>query len=499
MNEMSPISRPLRSIALCHSTQWCFLMLAMLCEIKRQHGTAIHVYVFSERSKKFYAKHLEQGLIDSVEVCSLVSDGAQRPFVGNRDALHAEARRIEERFGATYNEIMMTDRHIGRGFSLLAPNFPRSIQSESTEYDGILQKFNEDFAFWENEFKTKRIETMVFPQKIPALVARKLGIPTRNLTRTRIGNLFHWSENGEFTELPRLEERMAKVPPGQPVVELKAYSQYETNRQIAIANFDRLRALKNAAQWTLKYGVQRLTGRTAGYQWWSTVRHYLDLPSQWRDLRKLKLGTLDDLEPSRFVFFALQEEPEMSLSWQSPESWPQVAYLWQIARDLPAGIKLAVKEHIYAVGRRPHGFYRHLMDFKNVVLLDPLLPGADVVRACGAVATITSTAGFEAAWIGKPVISLSQHNLYNFLPHVRMPDMDSGGMRGVLNDIFSGRIDLKKAADDGARFYKALGDVSFDIGIYNMSDPSVFELDRLPTLLRTFLASFESTQELVSA
>ncbi|CAM9789294.1 unnamed protein product [Phaeothamnion confervicola] len=492
---MSGQPKVLRSVALCHSPQWRFLTLAMLRELKRKYGTAVHVYVFSDQGLKFYAKHAEPGLIDSIQVCALISDGAQRPFTGDRGALEAEARRIEQRYGVTYNEIMMTDRHIGRGFSLLAPNFPRSLQSEATDYSGVLQKFNADFAFWESEFREKRLDTMIFPQKIPGVVARTLGVPTRNLSRTRIGNLFHWAENGEFIELPRLQAVMANVPRGQPPVELATYSQYDTNRKIAIANFGWLRALRNSADWTVKFAMHRATGRSSGYQWWSSIRHYFGLPAQWREVRRLPLGTLADLQGSPFVFFAMQEEPEMSLSWQSPESWPQIAYLWQIARDLPAGVKLAVKEHIYAIGRRPHGFYRHLTDFKNVVLLDPLLPGADVVRAAGAIATITSTAGFEGAWIGKPVISLSRHSLYNFLDHVRLPDLEPGGMRAVLDDIFSGRIDLAKAAEDGARFHRALAGVSFDIGSYNMNKPSSLEPERLDEMLKSFEASFESASE----
>jgi hypothetical protein len=492
MNEMPRHSRPLRSIAMCHSPQWRFLMLEIVKRLKRDYGASVHTYVFQKQGMKFYEPALASGAIDSVQICSLISDGAQVPRTQPIEQLRAKALENEERYGVTYNEIMMTDRHIGRGFSLLAPKFPRSLQSENTDYWRIVQKFNDDFAFWENEFCSKRIDTMIFPQKIPAVVARSLGVPTRNLTRTRIGNLFHWSENGEFTELPRLEAQMAKVPAGQPAVELKAYSQYETNRKIAIANFGRVQALRNVAHWTARYLAQRAIGRTSGYQWKSTARHYLDLPSQWRELRKLQPGTLDDLKGLPFVFFVLQEEPELSLSWQSPESWPQLAYLWQIARDLPAGTKLAVKEHIYAVGRRPSGFYRQVMDFKNVVLLDPLLPGADVVRASSAVATITSTAGFEAAWIGKPVISLSQHSLYNFLEHVRLPDVEPGGMRAVLNDIFSSRIDLKKAVEDGARFHKALLDVSFDIGSYDMNKPVEFEKERLETLVKAFRNSFET-------
>jgi hypothetical protein len=489
MNEMLRPQRPLRSIALCHSPQWRFLMLEVLRELKRKYAATIHVYVLSQQGTKFYANDAYKGVVDSVQVCKLISDGAQEPFTGDRAMLEAEARRIERQYGTTYNEIMMTDRHIGRGFSLLSPKFPRSLQSEATTYLGILQKFNADFAFWEKEFGEKKFDVMIFPQKIPALVARKHGVPTRNLTSSRIDRLFHWSQNGEFIELPQLEAHMATVPRGLPPVELTSYAQYVINRRIAINNFSRRRALRNTVEWTFRYLLQRLSGRSSGYRWWSTVRHYFDLCSQWREMRRLRLGTLADLQGAKFVFYALQDEPEMSLSWQSPESLPQLAYLWQIARDLPAGVMLAVKEHIFAVGHRPQEFYRHLTDFKNLVLLDPLISGADVVRAASAVATITSTAAFECALLGKPVISLSRHNLFNFLDHVRQPDLEPGGMRGVLDDIFSGRIDLEKARDDGARFKRALAELSFDIGSYDMNNPE----NCTAVDLKTVVAAFESS------
>lgn len=182
----------------------------------------------------------------------------------------------------------------------------------------------------------------------------------------------------------------------------------------------------------------------------------------------------------------------MSLSWQSPESLPQVAYLWQIARDLPAGVMLVVKEHIFGIGRRPDEFYRQLTDFKNVVLLDPLVSGADVVRAASAVATITSTAGLECALLGKPVISLSRHNLFNFLAHVRQPDLDPRGMRGVLDDIFSARTDLARAKDDGARFKRALTELSFDIGAYDTNNPERFNAVDLNTVVAALESSFEA-------
>jgi hypothetical protein len=481
-------SRPLRGIAMCHSAQWRFLMLEIVKRMKRDYGAAVHLYVFQQQGMKFYASAVTSGTIDSVQICSLISDGAQAPLTRPIEQLRVKALENEERYGVTYNEIMMTDRHIGRGFSLLAPKFPRSLQSENTDYWRIVQKFNDDFAFWENEIRSKTIDLIVFPQKIASVVARKLNVPTRNLTRSRIGNLFHWSREGEFTEFPEVSERTPATPLPPKPIEVKTYDQYEVNKRATVAGFSYHNAILRAGLWTLKYMAQRGSGRTSGYRWYDTVKHYLGIPRQWRELQGLPLKSLEDMRDKPFLFFTLQEEPETSLSWQSPESLTQIAYLWQLARDLPAGFMLAVKEHVYGVGRRPPGFYKHLLDFKNVVILDPLLRGPDVIRASKAVATVSSTAGFEAAWMGKPVISFGLHNIYSFLDHVFIANQ-SASLAPLLHKVLVEGIDADKAEKDGRRFHQAFKDLSFEIGQDNMYKPEEFDPSNLATICRHLAVS----------
>jgi len=488
MNEMPRHSLPLRSIAMCHSAQWRFLMQEVVKRMKRDYGAAVHIYVLQKHGMKFYQPAAASGAIDSVQICSLISDGAQALARQPIEELRAKALENEKRYGVTYNEIMMTDRHIGRGFSLLAPNFPRSLQSENTDYWRIVQKFNDDFAFWENEILTKNVDLILFPQKIASVVARKLNVPTRNLTRSRIGNLFHWSREGEFIEFPEVVERMPATPLPPKPIEVKTYDQYEVSKRMTVAGFSYRHAVRLAGLWTLKVLTQRAIGRTAGYRWYDMVRYHFDMPRQWRELKGLPLKSLEDMRDKPFLFFTLQEEPEMSLSWQSPESLAQIAYLWQLARDLPAGFTLAVKEHVYAVGRRPQGFYKHLLDFKNVVILDPLLPGPDVIRASRAVSTISSTAGFEAAWMGKPVISFGLHNIYNFLDHVFVAHQ-SASLAPLLHKVLVEGIDTDKAEKDGRRFHQAFKDLSFDIGQENMYKPEEFDPSNLATICRHLAVS----------
>ena len=123
---------------------------------------------------------------------------------------------------------------------------------------------------------------------------------------------------------------------------------------------------------------------------------------------------LSDLDGTKFVYFPLQAEPEFSLQVMSQESFSQLATIASIARDLPAGVKLAVKDSIWAIGRRPKDFYRQLLEFHNVILLNLEEEGVSVIEKCDAVCTITGSGGIEAARIGKPVILLVVIMVINF-------------------------------------------------------------------------------------
>ncbi|MGE0254642.1 MAG: hypothetical protein AB7N54_04175 [Alphaproteobacteria bacterium] len=483
-----PATNAFASIAVFHAPSWRVLMVDLLRRIRQQHGSRLHVYVVSDQGQKFYERNAEAGLFDSITVRHGIAEGAYLAVPGDHAELTRVAMANERRYGVTYNEIMMTDRHLGRGFSPGGFHHPRSRMAVATGYWQAIRYFNEEFAFWRDEFTRRRVSLLINPQKIPAVVAREMGIPMRTLSRSRIDDLFHWAANGEFFELPQVEAQFRITPPPAEPVRIETYPQYELNKKRTVKGLSLVTALRRTAAELPRVTARRLLGVRTGYPWLEAARMNLRGWREWRALRRKRLASLADLAGVDFVFHALQEEPEMTLSWQSPESLPQMADVWQLARDLPAGKFLAVKEHIYAIGRRPERFYDQLLEFKNVILVDPLESGIDLMHASKAVATISSTAGFEAAWVGKPVVSFGRHNLYNFLDHVF--DVAPGApLADILHRIFAGEVDLAKAKVDGARFHQALKDLSFDLGKYDMANVGTYETARLPHFHANLAAS----------
>jgi hypothetical protein len=129
---------------------------------------------------------------------------------------------------------------------------------------------------------------------------------------------------------------------------------------------------------------------------------------------------------------------------------------------------LAVKEHLVQLGMRPSWFYSVIMRIPNVVILHPLVEGLDVVRRADVVCVINSSAGYEAAALGKPVVYFSQYGQLLHLPHVRPVRgyCDLGEIRRMLD--CADPEEARKRAWNGARYFKAVESYCMDFTTLNV-------------------------------
>lgn len=131
----------------------------------------------------------------------------------------------------------------------------------------------------------------------------------------------------------------------------------------------------------------------------------------------------------RYVIYPLHKQPEASVDVTAPEFSNQLATIENIARSLPYNYYLLVKEHSHALGCRGRDFYQQLRKIKNVILIDPYENGYAVLERCDFVTTIASTMGYEAALLGKSVLTFSKV-FYGSLPNVMYcPQMDQMGAK----------------------------------------------------------------------
>ncbi len=107
---------------------------------------------------------------------------------------------------------------------------------------------------------------------------------------------------------------------------------------------------------------------------------------------------------SRYLLYPLHYHPESSTSIHCGSYLNELDVIRNIAFNLPEKLKLYVKDHPSAWGYPELSFYKKLKDMPNVDLVSPAAPTKELIKHAQAIITLTSTVGYEALLMGKPVI-----------------------------------------------------------------------------------------------
>ena len=403
-------------VLMCSQSQFLGVYVGAARGLRQAMGATIHLYTSTDQETRFY-KERYPDLFDTVVSANTLYNACKQA-VPDPDTAVRRARNFERELGITYNQLAMTDRHLGRGFALGGFYHPRSRISEGTSYDQMVNAYNLLIDFWNTQLDTHRPDVILNPDKVLSVVARHRGIEARTLFVSRVGKYYYWAKN-EFQEL------CDEMGPAEPLTETeedteKPYESYLQYRR----KFDAQHSLRNVlykmALKTARFAYWHLRGyeKAKGYYLGEQIRMMWRARRGYKEMTAPSLPGLDDIKDRKFVFFPLATEPETALQALSPEYFFQLSCIASVCRDLPAGYTLVVKEHVTALGRRPRDFYAQIAEFKNAMFMNMNEQGFAVVKHAAAVVTITGTSGLEAAVAGVPAIVFGRRNIYSHLPHV---------------------------------------------------------------------------------
>lgn len=120
-------------------------------------------------------------------------------------------------------------------------------------------------------------------------------------------------------------------------------------------------------------------------------------------------------EEENFFLYPLHFHPESSTSILARHYVDEYVVIKNIAFNLPFGFILYVKDHPSAVGYPPLEFYKKIKRLPNVKIISPNNNTKKLIKKSSGVVTLTSTVGFEAIILDKPVIVLGDV-FYDFYP-----------------------------------------------------------------------------------
>lgn len=454
-------------IAVCARSQTREFMVALCSSIKRKFNSKIFLYCEGAQEVSYYARvnsdlNVFAEVIDARKILSSVFDQGLC-----FDEVVSRARVFEELTGKTINSMMVPDRHLGRGYAIGGFFHPRSRYSEETNYLQALHAYCTALEFWRAEFIEKEISLVINGSREAFHIAEFLRVPYRALARSRIKNLHFWAWTPMY-ESPLFEMEYHSIGESDDEPISEPYHAHLANRKRYIDGFSAKRFLSNSCLTLLRFVYWRLRGyeKGKGYYLRENLLYHFRVWREYKRLLSLSLKKLDDLAGKRFVYFPLHVEPETALHGLSPEFFSQHSLIASVSRDLPAGVYLAVKEPYGMIGRRNANFYRHILDLKNVILLDPWEIGLQCAQRADAVVTICGTAGLEAVSSGTPVISFGRHNIYNFLPCVHVVS-DEVDLKDYLKIVLADDLDKAEVRAQGARLIEAIKRHSFDMEEYD--------------------------------
>lgn len=476
---MSASHQPaLRSVGIVLNAYFGPFMMELAALLRAEQNSEIHLYCLTDMVARSYREGPHAGLFASINHYMRFMP-ALRDAVPSRETELARAREWENRLGLTFNTLAVANRHVGRGYALGGFYHPDSEYANAS-YLQMLHAYNEQLDYWEREFAEKRITLIIADSKEVASVARACGVAYRSMARARYKNFHYWEES-ETREAQAIQRAYARLSP-RPVADGQAppvLPPYVAGAEIIRRAMRRARlgtVLRQSTYLLARQAYWHMRGyeKARGYYVLDMIRM---LFRQRRDMRRMmgpETTSLEELAGVPFIYYPLHTEPEQSLGQISPEFFFQQAAIAALARDLPAGVKLAVKDVPMGCGRRPDNFYDQILRLKNVVILNLAIPGPEVIRRALGVATIAGTGGLEAALLGKPVISFGRHNPYNFLPQV-MVVRDLGELPVYVRKMVAGGIDAGAALASAERFIEAVRCAGFDMGRFDYFDLDTFD------------------------
>ncbi|MCP9451739.1 MAG: hypothetical protein NNA23_03535 [Nitrospira sp.] len=172
----------------------------------------------------------------------------------------------------------------------------------------------------------------------------------------------------------------------------------------------------------------------------------------------------------RFVYYPLHVPADVALTFRSPQYLDQYTLIDYLARSLPAGYLLLIKEHPALIGAADRRRMRELLvRCDNVRLLDPRINNYEVLSRADAVVTVNSKSGAEALLLGRPVIVLGDA-FYTDCALVRKLD-SLLALPEILREILNAPPQLDPF--NIHRYFQDVWEVSYPGELYDVSKDNV--------------------------
>lgn len=334
-------------------------------------------------------------------------------------------QKIEGEYQMNLWEIVYMDRHF----------YAKYNKFHKFSHDEVLKLLEQACRCFEDIIKTVNPDCVLIPpitayyEQLFYKMCKSKGISVLTTEPTRFGDKWYvakgvFNEN-EAKKLERISNKKRTAndiqnyleshkpigPNLEEIKDLAKISKWEKSKALLEFFFSNTDSFKNFYTYEGKTKLKVLTTGTARAYLLKTrkIESYID---------KNFVKKIDEKNP--FVYYPLQEEPEKVVLMGAPYYADQGALITNIAKSLPMGYLLYVKEHpsMKMVGWRTCSFYEEISDLPNVILIHPAVKGVDLIKKCSLIISIRGTTALEGAIFQKPAIVFAADYGWDSIPSI---------------------------------------------------------------------------------
>lgn len=459
-----------------------FVHFALANKLQEKLDTQFFAIIdVDEKARKFYE---EQNLVkfqnqwfykDSIE-----------DFTKNPDIEYLQS--IEQKYGINLWNIAYTDR----SFYQYNPRYQFSeneilsiLEQEIRFFEKILDKASPDY------FLTYM--TLTHHHHLLYELCKARGIKSLMLGPVKFANRFMISEDGLHLDDLNVE-KTSDIKSREELFEyLDKFSSFNRIKKIKAKSFQENKWARYKANLEFFFSTDSSNFETRYSNFGKTKSKILKEKIQRSVRRKLRKSFIDknfstDVTNQKpYVYFPLHYEPERILLVTAQYYDNQLSVISNIAKSLPAGYKLLVKEHpmMSTIGWREIDFYKKILNLPNVKLIHPSINPKEILKNSSLVVTIAGTAGQEAAFYGIPSILFSDQ-IYSNIPTVKRINSFEN-----LSKIIREQLNHKISVNEVSDFVNLVNQNSFTFEINDIGTDFAYRFGFKGPIMDQFLPNNE--------
>ena len=296
-------------------------------------------------------------------------------------------------------------------------------------------------------------------------ICKARGIKILTLSPTRFGNRFIISEEaGLLDPINKMdfdELKFKKFEELRDIIKKYSLQQLKHGKKFKSSKLTQFKA-----SWKFFFNVNNKnyrkyvfhTGRTK----YSVLKNELKLLMNRNSrLKFLNKRVTKQIKNEKFIYFTLHSEPERALLIPAPFYMNQLNVIQNIAKSIPIGYKLYVKEHPTQriFGWREPSWYEEVLELPNVKLIHPDASNDELLKNCSLVISVGGTIGLEAAFFKKPSIVFT-NVIYSILKStIKIEKLTE------LPKIIQSHLKTDVELDDLNKYIQIIEKVSFQIDL----------------------------------